>query len=92
LWFYRRFIKDFSYIARPLTNLLAKDVPFKFDDACLNSFNILKEALISAPIIQHPNWSLSFKIMCDASDYPMGEVLGQTKDRNHHVIVMLAKL
>jgi hypothetical protein len=49
--FYRRFIKDFSYIARPLTNLLAKDVPFKFDDACLNSFNILKEALISAPII-----------------------------------------
>jgi hypothetical protein len=40
--FYRRFIKDFSYIAIPLTNLLAKDVPFEFDDACLNSFNILK--------------------------------------------------
>ena len=40
--FYRRFIKDFSHIARPLTNLLAKDVPFKFDDACLKSFNILK--------------------------------------------------
>ena len=37
--FYRRFIKDFSHIARPLTNLLAKDVPFEFDDACLKSFN-----------------------------------------------------
>jgi hypothetical protein len=49
--FYRRFIKDFSHIARPLINLLAKDVPFEFDDACLKSFNILKEALISAPII-----------------------------------------
>jgi hypothetical protein len=49
--FYRRFIKDFSHIARPLTNLLAKDAPFKFDDACLKSFNILKKALISAPII-----------------------------------------
>jgi hypothetical protein len=71
--------------------LLAKDVPFKFDDACLNSFNILKEALISAPIIQPPNRSLSFKIMCDASDYPMGEVLGQTKDRKHHVIVYARK-
>ena len=49
--FYRRFIKDFSHIARPLTNLLAKDVPFEFDDACLKSFKILKKALISAPII-----------------------------------------
>jgi hypothetical protein len=49
--FYHRFIKDFSYIARPLTNPLAKDVPFKFDDTCLIFFNILKEALISAPII-----------------------------------------
>jgi hypothetical protein len=41
--FYHRFIKDFSHIARLLTNLLAKDVPFKFDDACLKSFNILKK-------------------------------------------------
>jgi hypothetical protein len=65
--FYHRFIKDFSYIARPLTNLLAKDVLFKFDDACLNSFNIIKEALISAPIIQPPDWSLPFEIMCDGS-------------------------
>ena len=50
--FYHRFIKDFSHIARPLTNLLAKDAPFEFDDTCLKSFNILKKALISAPIIQ----------------------------------------
>ena len=49
--FYCCFIKDFSHIARPLTNLLAKDVPFEFDDACLKSFKILKKALISAPII-----------------------------------------
>ena len=49
--FYRRFIKVFSHIARPLINLLAMDVPFEFDDACLKSFNILKKALISAPII-----------------------------------------
>jgi hypothetical protein len=89
--FYRRFIKDFSHIARPLTNLLAKDVPFEFDDACLKSSNILKEALISAPIIQPPDWSLPFEIMCDASDYAVGAVLGQTKDRMHHAIAYASK-
>ena len=67
--FYRRFIKDFSQIARPLTNLLAKDAPFEFIDECLRAFEILKKALISAPIIQPPDWSLPFEIMCDASDY-----------------------
>jgi hypothetical protein len=50
--FYRHFIKDFSHIARPLTSLLAKDTPFEFDDECLNVFQTLKKALISAPIIQ----------------------------------------
>jgi hypothetical protein len=74
--FYRRFIKDFSYIARTLTHLLAKDVPFEFDDACLRSFEILKKALILAPIIQPPDWSLPFEIMCDASDYAVRAVLG----------------
>jgi hypothetical protein len=77
--FYRRFIKDFSHTARPLTNLLAKDVSFEFDDACLKSFNILKEALISAPIIQSPDWSLPFEIMCDASDYVVGGSFGTNK-------------
>ena len=89
--FYHRFIKDFSHIARPLTNLLAKDVLFDFDDACLKSFNILKKAQISAPIIQPPDWSLPFEIMCDASDYAVGVVLGQTKDKKHHAIAYASK-
>jgi hypothetical protein len=89
--FYCRFIKDFSYIARPLTHLLAKDVPFEFDDACLRSFEILKKALISAPIIQPPDWSLPFEIMCDTSDYIVGAVLGQTKDKKHHAIAYASK-
>jgi hypothetical protein len=74
--FYRRFIKDFSFIARPLTRLLPKDVPFEFYDECLRSFEILKKVLISALIIQPPDWSLPFKIMCDASAYVVGAVLG----------------
>jgi len=74
--FYRRFIQDFSQIARPLTNMLAKDAPFNFDDECLDAFYYLKKALISAPIIQPPDWSRPFEIMCDASDYAVGAVLG----------------
>ena len=71
--------------------MLAKDAPLEFDDACLTSFNLLKKALISAPIIQPPNWSLPFEIMCDASDYAVGAVLGQTKNKKHHVIAYASK-
>ena len=53
--FYRQFIKDFSKIAKPLTNLLAKDIPFEFFDECLSAFHRLKEALISAPVLQPPD-------------------------------------
>jgi hypothetical protein len=89
--FYRRFINDFSHIARPLMSLLAKDAPFEFDDECLDAFQTLKKALISALIIQPPDWSLPFEIMCDASDYAIGAVLGQTKRRKHHAIFYASK-
>ena len=74
--FYQHFIKEFFHIARPLTSLLAKDAPFEFNDECLNAFQILKKALISAPIIQPPDWSLPFEIMCDTSDYVVGGSFG----------------
>ena len=61
--FYRRFIKDFSKIARPLTNLLAKDVSFTFNNGCLIAWENLKKELISAPIISAPDWSKPFEIM-----------------------------
>ncbi|XP_021750418.1 uncharacterized protein LOC110716092 [Chenopodium quinoa] len=89
--FYRRFIKDFSKIARPLTELLAKDVPFVFSDACLEAFNRLKEALITAPVMQPPDWSLLFEIMCDASDYAVGAVLGQRKEKKLYAIYYASK-
>ena len=53
--FYRRFIKDFSKIERPLTKLLEKDAPFIFSQECLDAFNILKEKLINAPIMITPD-------------------------------------
>ena len=84
-------MKDFSRIVRPLTSLLAKDAPFEFDDECLKSFEILKRALIFARIIQPPDWSLPLEVMGDASDYAMGVVLGQTKDKKHHAISYASK-
>ena len=79
--FYRRFIKDFSKIARPLTRLLEKDVIINFDAQCLNAFDTLKEKLTKAPIMVAPDWSLPFELMCDASDYAVGAVLGQRKGK-----------
>ncbi|KAK1698819.1 hypothetical protein QYE76_015516 [Lolium multiflorum] len=74
--FYRRFIKDFSKISKPLTNLLQKDVPFVFGDDCKEAFETLKKALTTAPIVEPPDWNLPFEIMCDASDFAVGAVLG----------------
>src|SRR3954466_13397259 len=84
--FYRRFIQNFSHIARPLSKLLGKDVPFDFDHSCLIAFNQLKKELSSAPIIRPPDWTLPFEIMCDASDYAIGSVLGQRLDKLPHVV------
>ncbi|KAL9241866.1 hypothetical protein vseg_015926 [Gypsophila vaccaria] len=84
--FYRRFIKDFSKIASPLCKLLQKESEFMFDDSCKKAFDDLRDRLVTAPIIQAPNWSLPFEIMCDASDYALGAVLGQRVGRLSHVI------
>ncbi|GJV21786.1 reverse transcriptase domain-containing protein [Tanacetum coccineum] len=73
--FYRRFIKDFSKIARPITKLLEKDTPFEFNDECQKAFELLKEKLTCAPVIVSPNWNLPFELMCDASDFAVGAVL-----------------
>ncbi|CAM8878117.1 unnamed protein product [Rhodiola kirilowii] len=90
--FYRRFIKDFSKIARPLTHLLCNDVEFNFDEGCLEAFEKLKKNLVSAPIVQPPNWDLPFELMCDASDYAIGAVLGQRVEKKLHVIYYVSKV
>ena len=74
--FYRRFIKDFSQIAKPLSSLLVQETPFVFDEQCLQAFSVLKDKLVSAPIVVAPDWDLPFKLMCDTSEYAIGAVLG----------------
>ena len=89
--FYRRFIKDFSTISKPMCNLLAKDAPFEWTESCQNAFDKIKNMLTSAPIMQPPDWTLPFEIMCDASDYAIGAVLGQRKDKKPYVIYYASK-
>ncbi|GJZ83017.1 reverse transcriptase domain-containing protein [Tanacetum coccineum] len=73
--FNRRFIKDFSKIALPLTKLIEKDTSFEFNDECHKAFNSLKEKLTCTPVIMSLNWNLPFELMCDASDFAVGAFL-----------------
>ena len=75
--FYMRFITDFLKIARPLYKLLEKDTKFNFDDSCKAAFEEIKIRLVQAPIMVAPEWDQEFEVMCDASDFAMGAVLGQ---------------
>ena len=79
--FYKRFIKDFSKIARPLCRLLEKDTRFNFDDSCKAAFEEIKIRLVQALIMAAPEWDQGFEVMCDASDFAMGAVLGQRKEK-----------
>jgi hypothetical protein len=66
-------------------------VAFGFDEKCLAAFRTLKSALVSAVIIQPQDWSQPFKIMCDASDYAVGAVLGQKKKGRVHAVYYASK-
>nr|GEY57926.1 DNA-directed DNA polymerase [Tanacetum cinerariifolium] len=89
--FYRRFIKDFSKISRPMTHLLEKNSPFIFSNECIQAFRTLKEKLTEALILIAPNWDQPFELMCDASDYAVGVVLGQRVEKHFRPIHYASK-
>ncbi|GJU10252.1 reverse transcriptase domain-containing protein [Tanacetum coccineum] len=76
---------------RPMTHLLEKETPFVFSDECKQAFNDLRKKLIESPILVVPNWDYDFEIMCDASDFALGAVLGQRKDKHFHPIHYASK-
>lgn len=84
--FYRRFIKDFSKVAKPLCKLLQKNAQFEFDDECMKAFEELKKKLITALVIVALDWDRPFELMCDASNYAVGVVLGQRHQKIFHPI------
>ncbi|GJT06432.1 reverse transcriptase domain-containing protein [Tanacetum coccineum] len=89
--FYRRFIKDFSKISRPMTHLLEKNTPFIFSEECIQAFQTLKKKLTEAPILIAPDWDQPFELMCDASDYAIGAVLGQRIEKHFRPIHYASK-
>ncbi|GJW25737.1 reverse transcriptase domain-containing protein [Tanacetum coccineum] len=79
LRFLPTFYPRLSKIARPMTHLLEKETPFVFSKDCIDAFQTLKKKLTEAPILVVPDWNLPFELMCDASDFAIGAVLGQRK-------------
>nr|GEX34035.1 reverse transcriptase domain-containing protein [Tanacetum cinerariifolium] len=89
--FYRRFIQDFSKIARPMSRLLEKYTPFFFSKECVEAFQTLKRKLTEAPILVAPDWDLPFELMCDASDFSISVILGQRKTKHFQPIHYASK-
>jgi len=78
--FYRRFIKEFSKLAGPLTALTRKDQPFNWTQECQSAFDRLKQAFTTAPILMHYNPDLPVTVETDASDYVVAGVMSQRDD------------
>nr|GEX53528.1 reverse transcriptase domain-containing protein [Tanacetum cinerariifolium] len=72
----------FSKISRPMTHLLEKNSPFIFSNECIQAFRTLKEKLTEASVLIAPNWDQPFELMCDTSDYAVGDVLGQRVEKH----------
>ncbi|GKC28707.1 reverse transcriptase domain-containing protein [Tanacetum coccineum] len=89
--FYRRFIKDFSKISRPMTHLLEKNTPFIFFEECIQAFQTLKKKLTKAPILIASYWDQPFELMYDASDYAIGPFLGQPIEKHFRPIHYASK-
>ena len=75
--YYRKFIPKYSDIARPLTNLTRKDIPFEWSKACQVAFEMLKEYLLKEPILKYPKPDQPYILYTDASKYAWAGVLTQ---------------
>jgi hypothetical protein len=90
--FYWHFIKYFSKIANPFYNHLVNENDFMFDSGCLDSFALIKNKLVTAPVIIALNWDNSFKLMCDTSDYAVRSIFRQCKKKCFYAIYYSSKV
>ena len=77
--YYRRFIPSFSKMAAPLFKLIKKDTPFHWDFSCDQAFQVLKEAMVNAPVLAFPQLGLGYLLETNASGAGLGAVLAQTQ-------------
>ena len=88
--YYRKFVKDFSKIAKPLLDLLKKDAPFSWKEKQQTAFDYLKKKLIEAPILQYPDFNKPFVLFTDASGDGIGAVLSQLNDDGKECVITYA--
>jgi hypothetical protein len=88
--YYRKFIKDFSTIAQPLNQLLRKDSELEWTEKCQQSFDALKNRLITEPILSYPDFQQTFYLTTDGSAQGLGAVLSQRNDKGHERVIAYA--
>ena len=88
--YYRRFIKGFSTIAAPLTDLTKKNACLEWSEACEHAFETLKALLCSAPVLSYPNLAQAFILQTDASDFGLGAILSQKDESGNEQVVAYA--
>nr|GFA25152.1 DNA-directed DNA polymerase [Tanacetum cinerariifolium] len=84
--FYRRFIQDFSQIARPMTHFLLKETPFVFSKYCIDAFETLKKKLTEASILVVPDWNLHFELIIVYTDHSALKYLLSKQDAKPRLI------
>lgn len=85
--YYRKFVKNFGVLCKPLTQLLRKGVPYKWTEETQQAFQQIKQALVTTPVLALPDFSKPFTVETDASDYGIGAVLSE----DNHPIAYLSK-
>ncbi|GBC33494.1 enzymatic polyprotein, putative [Rhizophagus irregularis DAOM 181602=DAOM 197198] len=88
--YYRRFIKNFAKIAKPLYHLVKKDVPFEWTEKQQEAFEELKIRLMEKPVLDHPNFEKEFILITDASGEGLGAVLSQKNEENKEFVIAYA--
>ena len=88
---YRRFVSNFSKIISPITRLTKKNIKWEWTAECQQSFNLIKEALVTAPVMTCPDFNRMFSFQTDASNTALGAVLTQTFDDGEKVICYLSR-
>lgn len=85
--YYRRFIKDFANVAKPLNDLLRKDVVFAWSESCEKAFCLLKERLTKAPVLTFPDFDKEFTLYTDASQLAISFILGQKDEKGRERVI-----
>ncbi|KAG5897305.1 hypothetical protein JTB14_011468 [Gonioctena quinquepunctata] len=88
---YRRFIPEFASFVSPITSLLKKGREFEWTSMCAESFRRIEERLISAPVLNYPDYDLPFILQMDDSAFGIGAVLTQTQGDDDRVLCYLSR-